>query len=469
MSGNNKGTLGVFSLVMINFAAIANVRSLPSIAPYGLSMLFFYIVATLAFLVPSALVSAELASGFPGNGGIYHWVSTAFGKRVGFLAAWLQNSNNFLCFPASLSFIASTLAYGMFPELVDSKAFTICVILSIIWIGTFLTLKGAELTAFISTIGGIIGTFLPVLLIVSLGVIWIASGRPLQIKFSLSELIPDLSVSNNIALFSGVLLGFAGLEMSANHVNDVSDPQKKYPLAIFLSSFLILVVSVLGALAIAIVVPKNEIMMNTGVMQALSLFFSEFNIPWMTTLLSLAITIGSITWFCAWVSGPPRALHATVADGELPQFFGKLNKHGMPTNIMILQAVISSALSVLFVFAESVNVAFWMLIIMTSQFLLFMYVLMFAAAIVLRFKFPNVERAYSVPFGKAGMILTSGTGLLVCAIFYLISFFPPSDINVKNPVAYALVILGGNILIGFLPYVILQFVKNRKTKKIAEA
>ena len=453
MSGNNKGTLGVFSLVMINFAAIANVRSLPSIAPYGLSMLFFYIVATLAFLVPSALVSAELASGFPGNGGIYHWVSTAFGKRVGFLAAWLQNSNNFLCFPASLSFIASTLAYGMFPELVDSKAFTICVILSIIWIGTFLTLKGAELTAFISTIGGIIGTFLPVLLIVSLGVIWIASGRPLQIKFSLSELIPDLSVSNNIALFSGVLLGFAGLEMSANHVNDVSDPQKKYPLAIFLSSFLILVVSVLGALAIAIVVPKNEIMMNTGVMQALSLFFSEFNIPWMTTLLSLAITIGSITWFCAWVSGPPRALHATVADGELP----------------ILQAVISSALSVLFVFAESVNVAFWMLIIMTSQFLLFMYVLMFAAAIVLRFKFPNVERAYSVPFGKAGMILTSGTGLLVCAIFYLISFFPPSDINVKNPVAYALVILGGNILIGFLPYVILQFVKNRKTKKIAEA
>ena len=136
---------------------------------------------------------------------------------------------------------------------------------------------------------------------------------------------------------------------------------------------------------------------------------------------------------------------------------------------MILQAVISSALSVLFVFAESVNVAFWMLIIMTSQFLLFMYVLMFAAAIVLRFKFPNIERAYSVPFGKVGMILTSGTGLLVCAIFYLISFFPPSDINVKDPVAYALVILGGNILIGFLPYVILQFVKNHKAKKIAEA
>ena len=88
---------------------------------------------------------------------------------------------------------------------------------------------------------------------------------------------------------------------------------------------------------------------------------------------------------------------------------------------------------------------------------------------MLYIKFQNIERAYSVPFGKAGMILTSGTGLLVCAIFYLISFFPPSDINVKNPVAYASIILGGNILIGFLPYVILQFVKNRKAKKIVEA
>ena len=99
MNEGSKSTLGVFSLVMINFAAIANVRSMPSIAPYGLSMLFFYMVATFAFLIPSALVSAELASGFPGNGGIYHWVSIAFGKRIGFLAAWLQNSNNFLCFP----------------------------------------------------------------------------------------------------------------------------------------------------------------------------------------------------------------------------------------------------------------------------------------------------------------------------------------------------------------------------------
>ncbi|MDR2776865.1 MAG: APC family permease [Puniceicoccales bacterium] len=462
-----KQRIGVFSLVMINFAAIANVRTLPSIAPYGLSMLFFYSIAVFCFLIPCALVSAELASGRLENGGIYSWVSRAFGPRVGFLAVWLQNANNFICFPMALSFIASTVAYGIFPQLIDNRVFTLSIILIVIWVGTFLTLRGVTLTGRISAIGGIVGTFIPVALMVGIGIFWLISGRQSQIKFSVASLNPNLSSAANVSLFLGVLLGFAGLEMSANHIQDVDRPQEKYPQAIFISSFLILAVCLLGSLAIAIVIPAGEITMNGGAMQVLAAFFAEVKMQWILPLLSCSMVMGSIAWFCAWVSGPPRALHATTYNGDLPKWFHGLNRYNMPTNIMLAQAIISSFLSILFIFAESINTAFTMLTVATTQFLLLMYVIMFLTAIVLKFRYPAVACSYKIPFGKIGTCVVAGTGLVVCALFYGIGFFPPSDINIQNKPAYFFTILTINIIFGFLPYVLLQIFQKPSWKNKA--
>ncbi|MDR2779160.1 MAG: APC family permease [Puniceicoccales bacterium] len=452
---------------MINFAAIANVRTLPSVAPYGLSMLFFYFTAVFCFLIPSALVSAELASGSLGDGGIYSWVFKAFGPRIGFLAVWLQNANNFICFPMALSFIASTVAYGIFPQLIDDKIFTLSTILIVIWVGTFLTLRGVKLTGCISTIGGIIGTFIPVTLMVGVGIFWLMSSKQSQIEFSATAIIPDLSSAANVSLFLGVLLGFAGLEMSANHIQDVDNPQKQYPRAIFISSFLILAVCILGSLAIAIVIPANEITMNGGAMQVLAVFFAEVKMPWVMPLLSCSMVIGSIAWFCAWVSGPPRALHATTHNGDLPKWFHKLNRYNMPTNIMLAQAAISSLLSILFIFAESINTAFTMLTVATTQFLLLMYVIMFLSAIVLKFRYPGMICSYKVPFGKLGICVVAGSGLIVCALFYVVGFFPPNAINIQNKSTYFCTILTINVVFGFLPYFLLQIFRKPSWKNKA--
>jgi len=69
----NKRVLGVFVLAMINVCIIASLRSLPLMAEEGFSLVFFFVVAALMFLIPSALVSAELATGWPKNGGVYLW------------------------------------------------------------------------------------------------------------------------------------------------------------------------------------------------------------------------------------------------------------------------------------------------------------------------------------------------------------------------------------------------------------
>jgi amino acid transporter len=451
---HDKSKIGLLSLSMINFAAIANVRSLPFPAPYGFSLVFFYMLAAFLFLIPTALISAELASSFPEDGGIYNWVSRALGPRTGFFAVLLQNVNNFVCFPMALSFVASVIAYGVFRSLEESRLFTISVILIMIWGGTFVTLYGVRITGLISTIGSTLGTFLPTAIIVGLCIYWLASGLPSQIVFSTKTFFPNVSNPGNISLVLGILLGFAGLEMSANHIRDVRNPRKVYPRAIFLSTAAILFVSVLGSLAIAIVVPNEELAIHAGAIQALSRFFSEFHVEWLTPIVSILIVLGSMAWFCAWVSGPPRALYATVNYGHLPYFFHKLNRHGMPTNIMLTQAAISTVLSFMFIFAESIGAAFVVLTTLTAQFLLLMYVLMFASAIILRIKTEEKENEFHVPGGKIGTAVLASVGLGVSLISYMIGFFPPNGINIKNPTAYTLSIMIGNIIAVMLPWLI---------------
>jgi len=68
---------------MITCAIIVSVRNLPMMAETGLNMIFFVLIALVLYLIPAALVSAELATGWPQQGGVYVWVKEAFGERWG--------------------------------------------------------------------------------------------------------------------------------------------------------------------------------------------------------------------------------------------------------------------------------------------------------------------------------------------------------------------------------------------------
>ncbi|MDP8249194.1 MAG: amino acid permease [Candidatus Tritonobacter lacicola] len=114
-----KRTLGVFTLAMMNVAVICTLRGLPMMAEEGFSLIFYYLVTVLVFLIPVSLISAELATGWPphGPGGVYIWVREAFGERLGFVAIWLQWIQNVIWFPTVLSFIAFFVALGSLGEL----------------------------------------------------------------------------------------------------------------------------------------------------------------------------------------------------------------------------------------------------------------------------------------------------------------------------------------------------------------
>ena len=91
--------LGAASIALISLAAVLTLRGMPTVAEYGWSSIAFYILGALFFFIPLALVSAELATGWPRAGGLYAWVKQAFGERSGFLAVWFEWVENIVWFP----------------------------------------------------------------------------------------------------------------------------------------------------------------------------------------------------------------------------------------------------------------------------------------------------------------------------------------------------------------------------------
>lgn len=457
--------LSVFTLAMINVAAIGSVKNWPFISEYGLSALFYLIVAALIFFFPVSLVSAELATGWPRKGGVYLWVKEAFGSNWGFLAIWLQWIENVAWYPTVLSFAAATIAYIFDPALASNTLFTITVVLVLFWGATITNTFGMKASGWISNMGALCGSLIPGTIIIALGFFWVAEGAPLQIKFSLDALIPDFSFQTMV-FFCGVLLAFAGMEMSAVHALDVNNPKKDFPRAILLSAVLILGLSILGVLSIAIVVPQKEISLTAGTMQAFTVFLSNYGLKWFIPVIAFLMAVGLFGSVGTWIIGPVKGLLTAGEDGHLPPIFHRTNKHQVPVPLMIFQGIIATVLSLMFLLMPSVSSAFWILTVLVAQLYLLMYILMLAAALRLRYSQPNVERPYRVPGGKIGMWLICGTGIAGSTFALLIGYLPPAQIKIGNPVFYTGFLIAGSIVSCAMPFIFHAFKKPNWKKKI---
>ncbi len=452
--------LGIFVLATLNLAVITSLRNMPLVAQYGLSSIAYYTLSALAFVVPSALVSAELATGWPKAGGVYIWVREAFGEKWGFLAIWLQWVHNLPWYPAMLSFVGALLAYAFKMEfLLATKFYTLSVILVGFWAITLFNFFGVKTSGWFSSACVIIGAIIPGFFLIGLGITWVIQGMPLQIAFTWGNLVPELSGLKNIGFLTGMFLAFAGLEVTAVHAKDVKDPRKNFPKAIFIAAIFSLVLFILGSLAIAVVLPSKDISLVAGIMEAFEKILTTFKMTGCVPVVALLIAIGALGELNAWVLGLAKGLFVTARHGSLPPFFQKVNKHNIPTNLLIFQAVIVSISGIMFLIMNSLSAAYWILIALSAQLYLGMYFLMFISGIKLRYKKPFVNRKYRISEGNAGMWIVAGVGAVAAIFAIIVGFLPPAQLNITNILAYEIFMIGGFIILTIFPLVIYFFRK----------
>lgn len=451
--------LTVFSLVMINIIAVDSLRTLPITAEYGMQLIFFYFLAALMYFIPVALVAAELATGWPETGGLYVWVREAFGKRWGLVTIWLLWVYNVVWFPTILAFIASAIAYLLAPELANNKGFIFVTIVGIFWLATWLNCLGMKVSSFISMIGALFGTLLPMLVIMSLAGYWLYLGKPVTLSLSWSAMLPGQLSFDKLSLLTGLLFGLVGMEMSAVHAGDVKNPQRDYPRALLYSTIIIFSSLLLSALAVALVVPQTKLSLVTGLFDAFTVFFHAYHLDGLAKVMVLLVILGGFSGVSAWAIGPAKGLMIAAEDGCLPEVLKQRNQQGVPRNLLILQALLFTLLSFSFVFFESISESYWLLSALTAQLAMLTYVLMFLAAFWLRIKHPKVKRAFRVPGGNGVFLFICGLGLFTCLFAIGIGFVPPAHLHIAHQELFS-----GFLAVGMLMFVLSAWALCRKVR-----
>ncbi|MGB3438286.1 MAG: APC family permease [Actinophytocola sp.] len=438
------------ALAFLTTGSVASLRSAPTMAVYGLAAVFLYVVPAILFLLPQALVAAELASGWPG--GVYRWVTEGLSGRMGLLAVWCQFAMTIFYYPTLLAYVASTLAYVINPDLASNGVWTGAIIVIVFWAGVFVSAKGMKEIAKLASSGLVIGTLIPGALLVIMGIVYLAQGNPSAAPMDAGHLLPAWTGIASLVLIVNNFLAYSGMEMNAVHVSNLKDPGKEYPRSMFLALGLVLLIFILPALAVSWVVPADGVSLTAGIMQAFSQFFGHFGLSFLVPVVAIALVCAATGGMLGWLAGPSKGLLLIgKQQGYLPPFYQKVNKQGIQVNILVTQGAVTTAIALLYAFIPNVSSAYWILSVMTTQVYLVVYLLMFVAAVRLRRNKPDHPRGYRAPM----LNLLCVVGFLASLAAFAIGFVPPSQFGSGSAGMYALVITGGIVIIGLLPPLLL--------------
>lgn len=384
MSNKKIGALG---LVMINLIAIDSLRNIPLTAPAGLSVIVLYFAAVLVFFIPCAIAVGELTGKWPTMGGISIWVDQAFGPNISFFVVWLQWVYNLVWFPSITAFAATHFAYGWtFTTnndvilLTNSPFFVAVLCVLLFWGATLINCFGMRSASVLSAIGTVAGTLIPMIFIIVLGTGWVIAGNQINL-FSTNF---NYSQGSIMGLFVVVLFSLMGLEIASAHAGAVNNPAKNYPKALWLTVLIVPLSLILSNLAIGLVIPANQIDPRAGLIDSFVIFFKAFKIPWMVEIMAFSMFIGAFGAIGTWAFGLSRYLNKISEKGYLPKQFAKTNKNNVPQNALVLQGIIVTFLSCLYLWMPNVQTAYWYLSCLTAQLALIAYILFFIAAIKLR-------------------------------------------------------------------------------------
>ena len=156
-----------------------------------------------------------------------------------------------------------------------------------------------------------------------------------------------------------------------------------------------------------------------------------------------------------WLAGPSKGIFAVGRAGYLPPFFQKTNKIGVQKNILYLQGGAVTLLSLLFVIMPSVQSFYQIMSQLTVVLYLIMYMLMFSAAIYLRYNMKKTNRPFRIGNkGNGLMWFIGGLGFCGSLLAFILSFIPPSQISVGSNAVWFSVLIIGALIVVIAPFII---------------
>ncbi|EDT70656.1 glutamate:gamma-aminobutyrate antiporter family protein [Clostridium perfringens D str. JGS1721] len=457
--GTTKKSLTLFGFFAMTASMVMAVYEYPTFATSKLHLVFYLLLGGFLWFIPVALCAAEMATvdGWE-KGGVFTWTGKNLGKKYGFANLFFEFFEITVGFVTMIYFILGALSYVFdWPALNSNPMIKFIGVLVIFWILALSQFGGTKYTAKIAKIGFIVGILLPAAILIILALVYIIQGNPIYIS-SKDTFVPDFTKVNTLVVFVSFILSYMGVEASATHANEMDNPKKEYPLAMLLLVIVAIVVSTLGGLAIAAVIPQDQINLSAGVVQTFAVLLGHFtaNNTILVKIIALLLAFGVIAEVSSWVVGPTRGMIIAAEEGAIPESWAKTNEHDVPVYLVIAQGIIVSIWDAVLTFgAGGSNLSFLAAMSLTVVIYLSGYILFFVGYIKAILG-EGLNGAYQMPGGKPVKIIVAIIGLATSIFAFFISFVPPTSIagNAVQSHEYMWMLIISYVISLILPFAI---------------
>ena len=467
-------SLGRYDTAFLMLAAIIVLDTLGAVSFYGAQAFTWLIVMVVFFLFPYGLITAELGTAFPEEGGPYVWVREAFGRPAAAVVAVMYWVDNPIWLAGTLAVTAMATFSTFFVSL--SLTWEYVFGLLFVWAGIASVIMALKFGKWVANIGAMVRVLLMAFFTLT---VLIYAGEHGVHGLGAGSFKPTWLVF--LAAAPILIFDLEGFELPSAASEELKNPRRDVPFAILRSGIGTVLFYGVPILAILLVLPASRLSNVTGFLNALQQVFVVYGGHLTSSgavltgagkvladIAAIGVILGLLSSGVVWLIGSDRAQAVAGYDGAAPRPLGHFSKRlGTPIVVNLLSGVVSTIVLILALQLTHGNAQkyFSVTLGLVISMVTITYVLIFPSVIKLRYSHPEIPRPYRIPGGTvglwaAGILTTAWAALTTIEIIYPGTFTAHPDNSLPTAftgerLAYTLsqaIPLGGMILIGLVFY-----------------
>jgi glutamate:GABA antiporter len=421
-----------FDILFFLICTLVGVDTLGAVASNGPQAFTWLIFLAVLFFVPYALLTAELGTAFPEEGGPYIWTRLAFGRGVAAVNSLIYWISNPIWVGGTLGITAlaaveeffnggSSLPGAKLTFLGGASVTDVLFVLAFIWFTVIAAIISFSVGKWVPTIGAFMRSILLGFFTISVIIYAIKNG--IHNTFGGGQFLPSYAIF--IALVPVLIFNYVGFELPNAAGEEMKNPQRDVPFSVARSAVGTVLLYGLPILAILLLLPKSQITGLTGFLAAIKSVFTVYGghiaangTPVLTGagqvlgyVIAIAFVLALLTSGTTWIMGADRAQAMAALDGSAPRFLGRFSaRFGTPIAVNLCSGIAATAVMILaFAITGGNSLKYFTvvlgLVISTTT---ISYIVIFPTIIKLRRSHPHVPRPYRVPGGTPMVWLVGG-------------------------------------------------------------
>lgn len=437
----------LFSAVLATVCIILVGDAVAPTASIGNSQYFWWIIMLLGFFVPYGLISAELGTQYPSEGGMYTWVKKAFGPKWAGRVAWYYWVN-YPLWVASLASLVTTILAQIVVQVSGNPDFAMPWGISLA-IQTFYILLVSVLgvlrisqSDWVSNIGAF-GKFIFMAGLGALGIyVLISTGESANPIDSITDLLPLMEDGHfslaGLGFVSLIIFNMLGFEVVSTFADDMNNPKKEIPKAIILGGILIAIFYLLPSFGIGVAIPVDEISPDAGLLDS---YIQLMDIAGFSAGLmnAIVVIVGGLFIYTlvanisSWNFGVNSVIAYSAEDGTFPKSWAKRTKDGVPYVPSIWTGLVGFVIAVGGIivqqFIPDLESLFWTFFSLSLVTLLLSYLPMFMAFLKLHAQGKKSEKGFWIEGGNFKIKLFGIVPFVLILIALFFTLFPGFDLE----------------------------------------